>query len=136
VATSTIVFEGDGQLREYVGGYDDWLRQRTVQAAPFSKAPEEKKRRREKDPQEKQRLSYKENQELEGLPLKIEELEKRKRLLHETLNSPEFYAGRDSEKIVRANDELKAIEKILEAGYERWDELENLSAKLGGETTI
>jgi len=133
VVTSTIVFEGKGQLQEYVGGYDDWLRQRTEPDEPLKTAPGDQKQKKGKPPREKQKLSYKETQELETLPLKIETLEEEKQRLLETLNSPEFYVSRDSDEINRANDRLKALEEELEGAYGRWDELESLTAKFSGE---
>ncbi len=133
VVTSTIVFEGKGRLQEYVGGYDDWLRQRTKPDEPLRTAPGDQKQKKGKAPREKQKLSYKETRELEALPLKIETLEEEKRRLLETLNSPEFYVSRDMDQINKANDRLKALEEELEEAYRRWDELESLAAKFGGE---
>lgn len=132
VVSSTIVFEGDGQLQEYVGGYDDWLRQRTIRAKPSGKALREEKTGREKLPQRKIRISFKETQELRELPQKIEELEEEKKRIIDTLNSPAFYAGNDSVKIKTANDTLALLDSQLESSYKRWNELEDLAAKLGG----
>ncbi len=128
VATSTIVFEGKGRLQEYVGGYDDWLRQRTAPDEPLT-APREQKQKKDKAPKEKQKLSYKEIRELEALPQSIEALEEEKQRLLETLNSPAFYASRDAVEITTAHDRLKALEVELDGAYGRWDELEGLAAK-------
>ena len=133
VVTSTIVFEGKGRLQEYVGGYDDWLRQRTVQDESLKTAPGEQKQKKDKPPKEKQKLSYKETRELEELPLQIEALEQEKQRLLETLNSPAFYASRDAVEIKTASDRLKALEEELDGAYGRWDELESLAAKFSGE---
>jgi len=132
VVTSTIVFEGDGRLQEYVGGYDDWLRQRTVQDEPLPKAPKEQKRKKDRPPKEKQKLSYKETRELETLPQKIEALEEEKRLLMETVNSPAFYVGRDTIEINKAYDRLKVLELELDEAYGRWNDLENKAVKFSG----
>ena len=78
VVTSTIVFEGEGQLQEYVGGYDDWLRQRIVRVEPERARLTEEKPKKEKLPPEKRKLSYKETRELQELPQKIEALEEEK----------------------------------------------------------
>ena len=129
VVTSTIVFEGKGRLQEYVGGYDDWLRQRAVQDEPLKTASREQKQRKEKPPKEKQKLSYKETRELQELPLIIEALEQEKERLLETLNSPAFYVNRDMDEINRANNRLKMLEEELDGAYGRWDELESLAAK-------
>ena len=133
VVSSTIVFEGKGLLQEYVGGYDDWLRQRTVQDESLKTAPGEQKQKKVKPPKEKQKLSYKETRELAELPLQIEALEQEKERLLETLNSPAFYASRDAVEIKTASDRLKALEEELDGAYGRWDELESLAAKFNGE---
>jgi ATP-binding cassette subfamily F protein uup len=135
VVTSTIVFEGEGRLQEYVGGYDDWLRQRTVQVEPLkSTASKEQKQKREKNPKEKQKLSYKETRELESLPPTIEAMEEEKRCLTATLNSPEFYVSYDPDKMKTANDRLQALQWKLDEAYRRWDELESLAVKFSGES--
>jgi ATP-binding cassette subfamily F protein uup len=128
VATSTIVFEGKGRLQEYVGGYDDWLRQRAAPVEPPRAAPAEP-RKRDKPPKEKRKLSYRETRELQELPLKIEALEAERERLLETLNSPALYAGRNAGEIHRVNDRLKALDDELDGAYGRWDELESLAAQ-------
>ncbi len=128
VATSTIVFEGKGRLQEYVGGYDDWLRQRAAPVEPPKAAPAEP-RKRDRPPKEKRKLSYRETRELQELPLKIEALEAERERLLETLNSPAFYAARDTGEIHRVNDRLKALDEELDGAYGRWDELESLAAQ-------
>jgi ATP-binding cassette subfamily F protein uup len=133
VVSSTIVFEGKGLLQEYVGGYDDWLRQRTVQDESLKTASKDQKQKKDKPPKEKQKLSYKETRELAELPLQIEALEQEKERLLETLNSPAFYASRDAVEIKTASDRLKALEEELDGAYGRWDELESLAAKFSGE---
>lgn len=134
VVTSTIVFEGEGRLHEYVGGYDDWLRQRMAPEGPLPTAPKEPKPRKDKPPQAKQKLSFKETRELEALPQKLEALEEEKQRLMTTLNSPAFYERRDAVEINKASDRLEAVEKELDEAYRRWDELEKLIAKFGGES--
>ena len=132
VVTSTIVFEGEGCLEEYVGGYDDWLRQGKEPAPPSKSAnPKEQGQKKARPPREKQKLSFKETRELSALPQTIEALEEEKQHLMATLNSPEFYAGHNLDKIHGANNRLEALEKELDQAYHRWDELENLSAKFG-----
>ena len=139
VVTSTMVFEGPGRLMEYVGGYDDWLRQRaaagelgTVPAAGKA-VSQETKIKKGKPAREKQKLSYKETLELEALPSRIEFLEEEKGELLATLNSPAFYAGRDAAAINRASDRLRSLDEELDAAYGRWEELESLAASFGGE---
>lgn len=133
VVTSTIVFDGDGRLQEYVGGYDDWLRQRTVKNEQLPTEPKEQKQKKERPPKEKRKLTYKETREMEALPQKIEALEEEKQRLMETLNSPAFYVGRDTAGINKAYDRLKVLEVELDEAYGRWNELENEVAKFSGD---
>lgn len=130
VVTSTIVFEGKANLQEYVGGYDDWLRQQKVQPAPAKTSFKDRKEKKEKHPQEKRRLSYKEAQELAELPQRIETLEAEQQRLLETINSPGFYVASDAAKIRATADRLADLEKQREEAYQQWDELEELAAKL------
>ena len=129
VVTSTIAFEGEGRLEEYVGGYDDWVAQRTVQTKPARLKVREEKPKKEKPPLEKRRLSYKERLELQELPPKIEALEKEKRDLTAMLSSPSFYADKDTAKIRTAGDRLASLDAELAIAYNRWDELEHLAGQ-------
>jgi ATP-binding cassette subfamily F protein uup len=133
VVTSTVVFEGEGRLQEYVGGYDDWLIQRNTSTEPLkSMASKEQKQKTERLPRQKQKLTYRETRELETLPQTIEALEEEKRRLTATLNSRQFYVSYDPDKIKAAIARLEALEKELDEAYHRWDELESLAAKLSG----
>ena len=130
VVTSTIVFEGDGLLEEYVGGYDDWLSQRRGPSAPQElKATKEEKPKRQKAPQEKRKLSFKESRELEALPQAIEALEKEKSDIIAALSSPEFYARSGSNHVSATNARLEKLEKELNQSYLRWEELDELKSK-------
>jgi len=131
VATSTIVFEGNARLREYVGGYDDWLRQGQQTSVPATASPKDEKQKKERAPKEKRKLSYKETRELAELPGIIETLEEEQRHLMETLNNPAFYASNDAVKIRAASERLEALEKAHAEAYQRWEELEKLAATLG-----
>ena len=127
VVTSTIVLEGEGRLQEYVGGYDDWLRQR-VEIKETSK---EAKTKREKQPKEKSKLSFKETRELEDLPQKIEEMEQAKSELLELLNSPDFYKTNTPAQVMAVHTKLEIMEADLTVAYTRWNELEELAAIFG-----
>ncbi|MGV8057188.1 MAG: ATP-binding cassette domain-containing protein [Smithellaceae bacterium] len=129
IVTSTIVFEGEGQLQEYVGGYDDWLTQRVVREQPEQTALKEDKPKKEKLPPQKRKLSFKEMRELQELPQKIEALEEEKQQLTAALNSPAFYASKDAAKIKTASDRLACLDKELDDAYDRWNGLEDLAAK-------
>ncbi len=132
VVTSTIVLEGGGRLAEYVGGYDDWLRQRPEQAASVEgRAVRDSKKAdtpaREKPAKPGRRLSYKQTKELEALPGKIEGLEGEQAELIAALSSPEFYAASDPAAVAGANERLEALQRQLEAAYTLWEELDGLA---------
>jgi ATP-binding cassette subfamily F protein uup len=125
VVTSTVVLGEDGSVREFVGGYDDWLQQAACEAAAsqvVDKAASEKTRPQKERPR---KLSFKEERELEALPVRIAGLEEEQVQLHNRLSDPEFYknAGMEAASI---NARLAALETELAATYERWEELEGL----------
>ncbi|RLA01045.1 MAG: ABC transporter ATP-binding protein [Gammaproteobacteria bacterium] len=122
VATSTIVFDDDGEVREYVGGYDDWVhqRQQDKQAQTMKKTTA----KTEKKPvKKKSSLTYQEQLDLAELPKMIEQLEQKQAVLHETIGKPEFYQEAEN-KIAKTQQELDLITIELETAYERWDSLE------------
>jgi len=125
VVTSTLAFEGDGTVREYVGGYDDWLRQRPQPAAePVAVKAVEKVRNRTEKPR---KLSFKEERELEALPEKIAALEDEQTTLHAQLADPDFYKNAGA-GVAEINSRLAAIDEELEAAFARWEELEGIAA--------
>jgi ABC transport system ATP-binding/permease protein len=128
VVTSTLVFESDGKLREYAGGYDDWLRQRRAPTTTSeTKGPKkEEKPARERPAQAKRKLSFKDTRELEALPHRIEALEEEQGEIIAALSSPEFYAGSDSAGVASVNARLEALGQELHQAYLRWEELEDL----------
>ncbi len=131
VVTSTIVLEGEGRLQEYIGGYDDWLRQRVAIKETSKAVPKEAKAKREKQPREKSKLSFKETQEREELPQKIEKMEQAKSELLELLNSPDFYKTNNPAQVMAVNTKLEVMEADLTVAYTRWNELEELAASFG-----
>ncbi|KPJ96094.1 MAG: ABC transporter ATP-binding protein [Gammaproteobacteria bacterium SG8_11] len=126
VATSTIAFEGDGLVEEYVGGYQDWLRQRSKLATAIEKKPatvKPEKTKAEASPQQqKKKLSYKEQRELDDLPQRIEALEKEQADIQQAINHPDFYK-QDTDKVTTVLTQLDQIAKDLERCYERWEQL-------------
>lgn len=118
VATSTLVFEKNG-LNEYIGGYDDWLRQRPKHAEEKN----EKRAGKQERPKKAQaRLGSKEERELDGLPAKIETLEAERHKLFEQMSAPDFF--RQGEKMAEAKTRLKEVESEIADSYSRWEELE------------
>ncbi|MBA4015845.1 MAG: ABC transporter ATP-binding protein [Pirellula sp.] len=127
VVGSTIVFEADG-VKEYDGGYDDWLRQRPAPVAetPAAESPAPASRATKEPDNRKRRLTYKENQELQKLLPDIDELERQIAALHVEFARPEFYQ-QPGEQIAREQARLKALEDQLTASMERWEELSQLA---------
>jgi ATP-binding cassette subfamily F protein uup len=126
VVTGIFAFEGDGRIGEYVGGYDDWLRQRP---APPSEGREKKPAESAKKPTPKpksgtRKLGFNEKRELAALPEKIESLEAEQVQLHNALSDPDFYR-RPGEEIARVKDRLTELEGELTSAYDRWEKLEN-----------
>jgi ATP-binding cassette subfamily F protein uup len=130
VVTSTIAFEGQGDLQEYVGGYDDYIRQRPVILPDAIQLQKNEAVKKEIRPREKTKLSFKETRELTELPQKIESLEEEKRKLTDKLNDAAFQMKNNAKTINDAISRLDAVENELEAAYLRWEGLEDLSAKL------
>jgi ATP-binding cassette subfamily F protein uup len=132
VVTSTLVFEGHGGIREYVGGYEDWVRQRVVEADLQVRLPastgEPKGSPLRKTPSGPRKASYKEQQELLALPGRIESLEAEQQRLQDAVASPDFYKeGADA--IARTMARLEAIEGELLEALARWDELDSLTKR-------
>jgi ATP-binding cassette subfamily F protein uup len=119
--TSTIVFEGDGKVAEYVGGYDDWLRQRPEPAG--GELPKKEPAREKPKPVRERKLSFKEKRELEAVPQQIEALETEQSELLERLADPDVYR-QAGERVALLNTRLSEIEAELEACYRRWEELD------------
>ena len=121
VVTSTIVFESEGKIQEYVGGYQDWLRQRSQ---PKSKSKSKPNTPLSPEKPKTQKLGYKEQRELAELPELIENLESTLDSLQTKISQADFYQS-DSENINKTLAQIKKIETELETGYERWEILEN-----------
>jgi ATP-binding cassette subfamily F protein uup len=122
VVTSTLVFEGAGRVKEYAGGYDDWLQQRNV--ADVLASPEKSKTEpRRSTPDRLRKLTYREQQELDALPKQIETLESEQTALHQRLAEPTFYQQPGAD-IARATARLEELNIELQTAYARWEELE------------
>ncbi len=129
VATQVIAVEGNGSVREFVGGYDDWMRARGAARgaapAPDAKpAPKSDPRVRER----RQRLSFKEAKELETLPGRIETLEGEQRAIGERLADPQLYQDR-AEEVAPMRERFDAIEGELMELLARWEVLHALDAE-------
>ena len=126
VVTSTLVMEGAGRVGEYIGGYEDWLRQRT-------KSPSEQTRKKEPaaprqaPPRSRSSLSFAQKKELEALPALLESLEKQSSTISDTMSRPEFYQ-RPKDEIVSVQKQAENVAAELAAAYSRWEELEALDS--------
>lgn len=138
LVSSVFAFEGSGQVREYIGGYDDWLRQggkwveaetkdeatsskthssTEAKAAPSAAAPEK--------PQAVKKLSYKLQREFDALPQKIETLEAQIEALQLQMAEPDFYNA-PAEQVDEHLRQVAQVQQSLDESFERWAELEEL----------
>ncbi|MCB1857207.1 MAG: ATP-binding cassette domain-containing protein [Gammaproteobacteria bacterium] len=122
VVTSTLVLEGDGRVAEYVGGYDDWLRQRKPPAIDPPVKPRVSNPRPATRPK---KLSYKDQRELAELPKKIESLEAELEAVQAIMADPDFYRS-EGGQINEMNTRLSSLETVLASSYARWEALESL----------
>ena len=128
VVTSTLAIEGDGVIKEYVGGYDDWLRQskKTLPLQqPLKKAPAKKAKKKQISDRPR-RLSFKGKKELEAMPKLIETLETQQQQLHDAMANPDFYKKNTEMKITADTTKSKELAEQLEKAYARWQILEEL----------
>jgi ATP-binding cassette subfamily F protein uup len=124
VVTSTFVFEGDGRVQEYVGGYADWLRQSAGRAGDHPVRRSAQREDRIVSVRSSTRLSYMERRELDALPGRIEALESEQRDLHARISGPEFYKEAP-DAIAAALARVEAIDRELADAFARWEALES-----------
>ena len=131
VVTSTLVFEGDGVVHRYAGGYSDWerLRRRLAVGDSPPAAARTAKRSSVRSPSPARKLTYKLQRELDGLPRRIQTLEQRVRSMEQQVNTAEFYR-QPHEKVQARLRELEQMRSRLETAVERWAELETRSQQL------
>ncbi len=130
--THSWIFEGNGEIGKYVGGYHDAMQQRdnVTKSQPsvakkVIKEVEKTASPATKAPKNTKKLSYKLSRELESLPQVIEQLENEIAQLQETVNSPVFFQ-QESEQTQPILQRLNDAEMELETAFERWEELENM----------
>lgn len=137
VVTSTWVFDGKGNIDEYIGGYQDYLEQRPDQKVVDQKSDVKKAQAKAEaaalaaaaPAQKKVKLSYKDQRELEQLPAEIEKLEAEQTELSDKLADGSWFVS-DANAATLASQRLAEIEELLLEKLERWDVLENLSKGL------
>lgn len=125
VVTSTLVFEGDGIVDEYVGGYSDWLQQRQAASAGPSGLQKVRTNRNTETAGKRppSKLSYKNQRELDQLPQRIEQLENTLENMLSDMSDPAFYQL-SPEDITRKQHQLSVVEADLQTAYQRWEILE------------
>jgi len=132
VVTSTLVFEGNGRIQEYAGGYEDWLLQRPPEVstpAPKARNAGAGSRNSASDPSgagTKKKLSYNEQRELERLPGRIAELEEEQQQVNSRIAHPEFYKE-PADAIRQTLARVDAIQNELMELYAAWDDLDSRS---------
>ncbi len=121
VVTSTLAFEGRGVIKHYIGGYNDWLRQRNIQSGTVKK----NQRADQRAKKTATKLSFKDQRELDNLPQQIESLEKQISKISQQICEPDFYRG-ERQQIQETQGLLKELQQQLDHCYQRWEKLENL----------
>jgi ATP-binding cassette subfamily F protein uup len=131
VATSLIVFEGEGRLQEYVGGYDDWLNQTASRREQPDAPPTQKPSPRPVRPAKTcpPKLSFKQKRELAELPGQIAVRETEKAALESRLATPDPEKGPDPNLYAEWAEKLAVLDQELEALYERWVELSSIEGE-------
>lgn len=129
VVTSTIVMEGDGVLSEFVGGYDDWLRQRATLNTEKSSAKKVAVKNNDQaikssEPAKAKKLTYKDKLALEKLPALIEELESNIETMQAKMSDPEYFKL-DASVMAEDKTKLETMESELAIAYEQWESLED-----------
>ncbi len=129
VCTSLLVFEGEGHVVDYLGGYDDWQKEKARKAAEAAAAEERAKLTAKNSAAgtgsggpKVRKLSNKERAELEALPKKIEELETEQAKLTAALADPQFFKKPGGE-VAKTTARLEEVEKLHAAAFTRWEEL-------------
>ncbi|WP_325892761.1 ATP-binding cassette ATPase Uup [Grimontia sp. NTOU-MAR1] len=131
--THSWIFEGDGVIRKFVGGYHDAMQQRENYLKSIeSEKPKAKETPKEEAPKKQannnkpgKKLSYKLQRELEALPQLIENLENEIAQIQESVNDPAFFQ-KSTEETQPVLQRLSEAEAELETAFERWEELEEM----------
>jgi len=123
VVTSTLVFEDEAVVNEYVGGYSDWLQQRKSCVPEKLQTTNKQGSTTNRPKPRSAKLSYKDQRELGQLPQRIEQLETDIDAIHKCMSDPDFYRL-PSDEIATKRERLSTAEADLQTAYSRWEELE------------
>lgn len=131
VVTSALLFEGNGVIKEYVGGYDDWERQASKPAKQTpAKTTVPKQMPAPQQESAPKKLSFKEKRELEALPIEIEKMESEHRVLCAQMADPASF--KKPGFVAATQTRISELDKLLAIALHRWEELESKSQLLGG----
>ena len=124
VVTSTLVFEENGNVGEYIGGYDDWQRQKKPVPIPQKEPAKVREKKKPAQKSGNNKLGYMEKRELKALPQQIEAMEKEQAALFEKMSAPDFYKT-DGQAITKIKARQEALDTLLATAYVRWEDLES-----------
>jgi len=129
IVDSCFVFEGNARIKEYVGGYDDWLRQKPVETKSTTAIKTDRNKKQQLKPRaqikpEKKKLNFNEQKELKALPRKIDKLEQAISAIQLKMAEAEFYS-QPADTVTQAQQALASKERELEKLFERWEALED-----------
>jgi ATP-binding cassette subfamily F protein uup len=125
VVTSTLIFEGDGLISEYTGGYEDWIRQKAAKVEHFREIPAPPRPEAKPEPVNPKGAKFlkREQRELDELPAQLEKMEAEVSALNEQMWDPELYK-KEPGKLPQLKAELVVLEEKIKEGYARWELLE------------
>ena len=126
VVASTIVLEGDGEVYEYPGGYDDWISQQKEKKSEITQAITKSRSKNSSKSSAKRKFSFKEKEELKRLPDQIQNLESEQEELYALMADVSFYK-KDPSEIAKAQDRDEVIVDELLKLYQRWEQLEDVN---------
>ena len=125
VVTSCLVFEGNAEVNEYVGGYSDWIEHKNQKVKINSVTDFSKKSDKKQIAKSSKKISWNQQKELDELPALIDSLEKSIELLQQKINDADFYK-KSKEQTQKVLDDLSVKEKKLDVAFDRWGELDAL----------
>jgi ATP-binding cassette subfamily F protein uup len=125
VVTSCLVFEGNAEVNEYVGGYSDWIEHKNQKVKINSVIDFSKKSDKKQIAKSSKKISWNQQKELDELPALIDSLEKSIELLQQKINDADFYK-KSKEQTQKVLDDLSVKEKKLDVAFDRWGELDAL----------
>lgn len=121
------VFEGEGRVNQYIGGYDDWVRQHQTQQPPAKQPDQAARKNPAASKPQRQKLGFNEQRELKSLPKQIEKLEDKLTSLQQTMSGPEYFQ-QSAETLKADQQQLQDWQQQLDTLYQRWESLEALNS--------